>query len=62
MAGMAAMNKESGQECSAQIDAAVKLVRVAKQQGLALPEPDSLLKKCTKTVLESALDEEESSI
>lgn len=40
------------------MDAAVELVRLAKQQGLALTGPGGLLKQFTKTVLETALDEE----
>jgi transposase-like protein len=34
------------------------LVRQAKEQGLSLTGPDGLLKKLTKTVLETALNEE----
>jgi putative transposase len=39
-------------------DAARELVRMAKQQGLSLTGPDGLLKQLTKTVIETALDEE----
>lgn len=35
-----------------------ELVRVAKEQGLSLTGPDGLLKQLTKTVLETALNEE----
>jgi len=38
--------------------AARELVRQAKEQGLSLTGPDGLLKQLTKTVLETALDEE----
>jgi transposase-like protein len=40
------------------LDAAKELVRLAKEQGLALTGPDGLLKALTKTVLETALNEE----
>jgi transposase-like protein len=43
---------------SAELDAAKELVRLAKEQGLALTGPDGLLKALTKTVLETALNEE----
>ncbi|ABK05691.1 transposase, mutator type (plasmid) [Arthrobacter sp. FB24] len=39
-------------------DAARELVRMAKEQGLSLTGPDGLLKQLTKTVIETALDEE----
>jgi hypothetical protein len=38
--------------------AAAELVRLAKEQGLSLTGPDGLLKQLTKTVIESALQEE----
>jgi transposase-like protein len=38
--------------------AAVELVRLAREQGLSLTGPDGLLKQLTKTVIESALQEE----
>jgi putative transposase len=38
--------------------AAVELVRLAQEQGLSLTGPDGLLKQFTKTVLETALNEE----
>src|SRR3546814_12251050 len=37
---------------------AAELVRLAKEQGLSLAGPDGLLKQFTKTVLETALNEE----
>jgi transposase-like protein len=43
---------------SPELDAAKELVRLAKDQGLALTGPDGLLKALTKTVLETALNEE----
>jgi putative transposase len=45
-------------EASAEQRAAVELVRRAKEQGLSLTGPDGLLKQLTKTVLETALNEE----
>src|SRR6266567_1449351 len=48
--------KSAGQSAEAQ--AAVELVRLAKEQGLSLTGPDGLLKQLTKTVLETALSEE----
>jgi len=40
------------------MDAAAELVRVAKEQGPALTGPNGLLKQLTKTVIETALNEE----
>ena len=40
------------------MDVATELVRLAKEQGLALTGPDGLLKQLTKTVIETALNEE----
>jgi putative transposase len=45
-------------EPSAEARAAAELVRAAKEQGLSLTGPDGLLKQLTKTVLETALNEE----
>lgn len=45
-------------EQSAEQKAAVELVRLAQEQGLSLTGPDGLLKQLTKTVLETALNEE----
>ena len=42
----------------AELVAARELVRQAREQGLSLTGPDGLLKQLTKTVLETALDEE----
>src|SRR6188768_826649 len=52
-----AKKKESPPE-SAELTAARQLVRQAKEQGLSLTGPDGLLQQLTKTVLETALDEE----
>src|SRR5437879_11894396 len=43
---------------TAEAVAARELVRLAKEQGLSLTGPDGLLKQLTKTVIETALDEE----
>jgi putative transposase len=45
-------------EQSAEQRAAAELVRRAREQGLSLTGPDGLLKQLTKTVLETALNEE----
>src|SRR5215207_8318094 len=52
-----AKKKESPSE-TAELQAARELVRQAREQGLSLTGPDGLLKQLTKTVLETALDEE----
>jgi putative transposase len=51
------VTKKKPAEESAEQQAAVELVRMAKEQGLSLTGPDGLLKQLTKTVLETALDE-----
>jgi transposase-like protein len=43
---------------SPELEAARELVRQAREQGLSLTGPDGLLKQMTKTVVETALDEE----
>jgi transposase-like protein len=43
---------------SPELEAARELVRQAREQGLSLTGPDGLLKQLTKTVLETALNEE----
>ena len=53
--GMAARKK---QEQSPEQLAAAELVRQARERGLSLTGPDGLLKQLTKTVVETALDEE----
>ena len=45
-------------EPSAEATAAKEWVRLAREQGLALTGPDGLLKQFTKSVLETALNEE----
>src|SRR5215475_13140749 len=45
-------------EPSAREQVAEELVRRAREQGLSLTGPDGLLKQLTKTVLETALDQE----
>ncbi|HEX8508847.1 MAG TPA: IS256 family transposase [Propionibacteriaceae bacterium] len=45
-------------EPSAEETAAIELVRLAREQGLSLTGPDGLLKQFTKSVLETALNEE----
>ena len=53
-----AVPKKSKEPPSAELVAARELVRQAREQGLSLVGPDGLLKQLTKTVLETALDEE----
>jgi Transposase, Mutator family len=43
---------------TAEQQAAVELVRLARERGLSLTGPDGLLKQLTKTVIETALNEE----
>jgi putative transposase len=50
--------KSKKSEPSAKEAAARELVRLAKEQGLSLTGPGGLLKQFTKTVLETALNEE----
>jgi putative transposase len=50
--------KSKKSEPSAEETAARELVRLAREQGLSLTGPDGLLKQFTKTVLETALNEE----
>ncbi|HEY2087182.1 MAG TPA: IS256 family transposase [Mycobacterium sp.] len=50
--------KKKQTQQSAEQQAAVELVRLAQEQGLSLTGPDGLLKALTKTVLETALNEE----
>ena len=52
------VTKKKAAEHSAEQKAAVELVRLAQEQGLSLTGPDGLLKQLTKTVLETALNEE----
>jgi putative transposase len=50
-------NSENLRDMS-EAEAARELVRMAREQGLSLTGPDGLLKQLTKTVIETALDEE----
>src|SRR6478672_4437594 len=50
--------KKAKAEPSAQEQVAEELVRRAREQGLSLTGPDGLLKQLTKTVLETALNQE----
>jgi transposase-like protein len=52
------VTKKKQVEQSAEQQAAAELVRLAQEQGLSLTGPDGLLKQLTKTVLETALNEE----
>jgi len=52
------VTKKKQAEESAEHQAAAELVRLAREQGLSLTGPDGLLKQLTKTVLETALNEE----
>src|SRR3954447_683926 len=52
------MAKKKKPDPSAEEVAARELVRQAKEQGLSLTGPDGLLKQFTKSVLETALNEE----
>ena len=55
LSNMTAKNKP---EPSAEEVAARELVRLAKERGLSLTGPDGLLRQFTKSVLETALNEE----
>jgi transposase-like protein len=52
------MTKKIKPEPSAEELAAAEMVRRAREQGLSLTGPDGLLKQLTKTVLETALNQE----
>src|SRR6266487_4428255 len=52
------VTKKSKREPTAEEVAAEDLVRRAREQGLSLTGPDGLLKQLTKTVLETALNQE----
>ena len=59
LVGMSPPAKEpSAQPSAEELDAARELVRQARARGVALTGPDGLLKALTKTVIETALDEE----
>jgi putative transposase len=50
--------KKEQAEQSAEQQAAAELVRMAREQGLSITGPDGLLKQLTKTLIETALNEE----
>ena len=52
------VTKKSRPEPTAEEQAAEEMVRRAREQGLSLTGPDGLLKQLTKTVLETALNQE----
>src|SRR5215813_5097376 len=52
------VSKKIKREPTAEEAAAREMVRRAREQGLSLTGPDGLLKQLTKTVLETALQEE----
>ncbi len=52
------MTAKKNPDRSAEEIAAQELVRLAKEQGRSLTGPDGLLKQFTKSVLETALNEE----
>ena len=53
-----ATGRDERPPAAAELDAARELVRLARDRGVALTGPGGLLKALTKTVLETALDEE----
>ena len=55
---MTPTKKPDAEKRNAEREAALTFVRMAKEKGLDLTEPDGLLKQFTKSVLETALDEE----
>ena len=55
---MAPTKKPDAEKRNAEREAALTFVRMAKEKGLDLTGPDGLPKQFTKSVLETALDEE----
>lgn len=55
---MTPTKKPDAEKRNAEREAALTFVRMAKEKGLDLTGPDGLLKQFTKSVLETALDEE----
>jgi hypothetical protein len=49
------VGKKTAAEQTAEQQAAVELVRLARERGLSLTGPDGLLRQLTKTVIETAL-------
>ena len=58
MTTLDAVNAGKKPDPTAEAAAAAELVRMAKEKGWSLTGPDGLLKQLTKTVLETALNEE----
>ena len=58
MTTLDAVNAKKKPDPTAEAAAAAELVRMAKEKGWSLTGPDGLLKQLTKTVLETALNEE----
>ena len=58
MGNMTPTKKPDAEKRNAEREAALTFVRMAKEKGLDLTGPDGLLKQFTKSVLETALDEE----
>ena len=58
MTTLDAVNAKRKPEPTAEAAAAAELVRMAREKGWSLTGPDGLLKQLTKTVLETALNEE----
>src|SRR6201982_2535222 len=56
--GLAARKRKDRPEPTAEQKLAEELVARAREQGVSLTGPDGLLKQLTKTVLETALNEE----
>ena len=57
VAAKSGKREESG-ACAAERELALEMIRRAKERGLDLTGPDGLLRQFTRTVLETALDEE----
>ncbi|MEQ3064181.1 IS256 family transposase, partial [Bifidobacterium longum] len=55
---MTPTKKPDAEKRNAEREAALTFVRMAKEKGLDLTGPDGLPKQFTKSVLETALDEE----
>lgn len=58
MGNMTPTKKPDAEKRNAERETALTFVRMAKEKGLDLTGPDGLLKQFTKSVLETALDEE----
>jgi hypothetical protein len=63
LSGMSPTSTKASQQPSAEeLEAARELVRQARTRGVDLTGPQGLLKALTKTVIETALDEEMSTL